>query len=459
MSGDGPPERVNPRESELYFLAGEEPGEVPPPDAEEEKIRPPRLCKSRNPRSPRTVRPEDAVERPRLTSRDRLLLLDAWTRSGLPGTEFGRLVGLSPHTLYGWRKKFEEEGPAGLEARKPGAPKGSRMPEETRRAVLMMKVSHPDWGVDRLHDMLLRTEGYQASAGAIALVLKEEGYVVEDVPTRKHPEKKVRRFERARPNQLWQTDLFTFLLKRENRRVYLVAFLDDHSRFVTGFGLHASSSGALVREAFEGAVANYGLPEEVLTDQGPQYYTWRGKSAFTKLLEKRGVKHLVARAKSPTTLGKIERYWGTLWRELVEAAVFRGLEEARVRIGHFMDFYNFHRTHQGIDGLVPADRFFSAAPEVRKTLEARVAANAESLAKDGVPRKPFYLTGRVGDETLSLHSEGEKVILTQSDGKREEVDLTAPGRRADPAPPGTSPLDGVIEDLGLSEEEEPGGGS
>ena len=42
----------------------------------------------------------------------------------------------------------------------------------------------------------------------------------------------------------------TFLLKRENRRLYVVAFLDDHSRFIVSFGVHASSTGALVREAF-----------------------------------------------------------------------------------------------------------------------------------------------------------------------------------------------------------------
>src|SRR4051812_12370810 len=64
---------------------------------------------------------------------------------------------------------------------------------------------------------------------------------------RPHPDK-MRRFERARPNQLWQTDLFTFVLKRQNRRLHLVGFMDDHSRFVVGYGLHASASGALVLE-------------------------------------------------------------------------------------------------------------------------------------------------------------------------------------------------------------------
>ncbi len=86
----------------------------------------------------------------------------------------------------------------------------------------------------------------------MARVLHEAGYVLEDVPTRPHPDH-VRSFERAKPNQLWQTDLFTFMLKRQNRRVYLVAFLDDHSRYIVGFGLHASQSTALVIEVFASA--------------------------------------------------------------------------------------------------------------------------------------------------------------------------------------------------------------
>ena len=55
----------------------------------------------------------------------------------------------------------------------------------------------------------------------------------------------------SRPNVLWQTDLFTFLLRREGRRVHLVAFLDDYSRFVVCYGLHASASGAMVREVLD----------------------------------------------------------------------------------------------------------------------------------------------------------------------------------------------------------------
>ncbi len=364
----------------------------------------------------------------------RLLVLDAWARSELTAGEFGRIAGISPHTLYAWRKRFEELGPAGLDEKRRGAPKGSRVPEATKRAILMLKEGHAEWGCERIHDMLMRSEGFAASAGAVARVLREAGYESEEQPTERH-EDKPREFERARPNQLWQSDLFTFLLKREGRRLYLVGFLDDHSRYMVGFGLYASSSGALVREVFEGAIANYGAPEEVLTDQGPQYHTWRGTSEFARLCARRGIRQLVARARHPQTLGKIERFWGTLWRECVERAVFQGLEDARKRIGLYIDYYNFQRTHQGLEGLVPADRYFSAAPQVLETLKKRVEANALDVARHGTPRQSVYLTGRVGEAGITLHGEGGKLVVQTTDGGRQEVDLTAPGRRA-PVPEG-----------------------
>lgn len=173
----------------------------------------------------RTV-PAEAARRRTLAAPERVLLLDAWMRSRLAASEFAALVGLSAATLYQWKKRFEARGPAGLEDGPRGRRGGSRLPEPVRRAIVMLKRAHPDWGQDRIHDVLLRSQGYGASPGAVARVLEEEGYVVEEAPTTPH-EAPVRRFERARPNELWQTDLFTFILKRENRRVHLVNFMDS----------------------------------------------------------------------------------------------------------------------------------------------------------------------------------------------------------------------------------------
>jgi transposase InsO family protein len=413
------------------------------------------------------------------TPEQRLLILDIWGRSELGATDFAPLVGMSAAALYKWKRLFEDHGPAGFEEKR-GAPAGSKLSEITRRTILLLKKTHPEWGQDRIHHELQRTQGLGASATAIARVLTEGGYVVEALPTRPHGAEP-KRFERARPGELWQTDLFTFRLPRQNHAVHAVVFLDDHSRFVVGYGLHTTASGALVREVFTAAIAAYGAPKEVLTDNGTQYVTWRGKSEFSRLCERRGIKHVVAKPRRPQTLGKTERLWATLWNECVEGAIFLDPQDARTRVGLFFDHYNFHRTHQGIDGSVPADRFFEAAPEVKATLAARVAKNALELAKHGVPRKPFYLTGRVGDVGISLHAEGEKVVLTREDGDRETVDLRAPGRRSespgvlqlpepvaptvsltslpgldearDELPPGASPLDGAFDALDRSLDE------
>ena len=408
-------------------------------------------------RGRRLVSPDEAA-RPVFNGEQRLLILDSWQRSGLPAGDFAPLVGISKHTLYLWKKQFAEQGPAGLIDHPRGAPRGSRLPELTKRTILLLKQTHPEWGCERISDMLFRGPALPASPSAVSRVLGEAGYRMEEVPTRPHPDH-VRSFERARPNQLWQSDLFTFVLKRQNRRVYLVAFQDDHSRFIVSYGLYASQSSALVLEVLRAGIDAYGPPEEILTDNGSQYVTWRGKSAFTKELERRGIRQIVARPQRPQTLGKIERFWGTLWRECLEAAVFTDLDDARRRIGLFLDYYNFQRAHSSLDGLVPADRFFGAASDVLRTLRARVAANALELARQGVPKTPFYVTGQVGGQGFSVHAEGERMILTRDGGTRQEVALTAPeesvaaasqtARAAEACPepvcPNGSPADGVAE--------------
>jgi hypothetical protein len=235
--------------------------------------------------------------------------------------------------------------------------------------------------------------------------------------------------------------------------------MDDHSRFIVGYGLHATQSAALVIEVFRSAVASHGIPEEVLTDNGTQYVTWRGKSAFSKECEARGIRQIVARPRHPQTLGKIERFWGSLWRECVKGAVFIDLDDARTRIGHWIDHYNFKRVHSGIDGLVPADRFFGAAPEVKKAIRERVAENALEIAQKGVPKSPFYLAGNVDGKPFSLSAEGERILLRREGEKPEEIDLGARKPEEEAAkelPPPACPEGVVGGGGGYEEPPEPG---
>jgi transposase len=178
-------------------------------DEASEPERPPRLLTGRRKGSVYRRAPlEPQIAGQGLSGGQRLLILDAWRRSELTAGEFGKIAGVTAATLYAWRRRFEALGPAGLDEKKRGAPSGTRVPEATRRAILMMKGEHEDWGCDRIHDMLMRSDGFMASAGAVAKVLREAGYESEGRKSEPHPDKP-REFERAKPNQLWQTDLFT----------------------------------------------------------------------------------------------------------------------------------------------------------------------------------------------------------------------------------------------------------
>jgi hypothetical protein len=125
---------------------------------------------------------------------------------------------------------------------------------------------------------------------------------------------------------------------------------------------------------------------------------------------------------------------------------------------------------------VPADRYFGAAAEVLKTLKARVAANALELARHGVPKQPLYLTGQVGGQPVSIHAEGERVIVTGPQGGRQEVDLSVSRSKQElPEPvcpagavasgfvdegepaPGASPLDDGLRRIAESFGAEQGG--
>jgi len=55
-----------------------------------------------------------------------------------------------------------------------------------------------------------------------------------------------------------------------------------------------------------------------------------------------------------------------------------------------------------------------------------------------LPKAPFYLTGQAGGQPFSVHAEGERMILTNADG-RQEIDLLPPQ-----AAPTAAELSGIV---------------
>ena len=392
------------------------------------------FCRSRG-ISPTTVRTwqRNAVEpgeqsparkrRASYTAEQRRAAVEAYQRSGRGCRDFAQLWGVSPWTLVQWQRRYEAEGPKGLEPRyRGGSGRPRTIPAEVREKIARTKRRFPAFGLRKVRDWLLRFEGIGVSTGTVRSALEERG--VEGAPpvrARRRVRKAVRRFERARPMQLWQSDLTSYVLTRHSARVYLVVFLDDQSRYVVAWSLCTHAKTEMVQECLLDGIARFGKPEEVLTDQGPQYYSWRGKSAFQKLLDREGIRHVVARTHHPQTLGKCERLWKTVGEELWERARPQDLAEARERLAHYFRHYNHFRPHQGIEGLVPADRFFGAEDALRRTLEAQMAANELKLALDLPPRQPVYLFGQIGERQVSLVGERGRLVVHTEDGAVQEL--------------------------------------
>ena len=336
--------------------------------------------------------------------------------------DVAKAFGVSAAAVAKWMKRFKEAGPAGLESRRAvtNAARRKAANPVKHEQVVALKREHEDWGSRRISDILARFEALGVSEQQVRRILHDEG-LVETPKLAKPREHEPRRFERATPNQLWQSDIFTFRLRRAER-LYVCVFMDDHSRFIVGHALAHHQKSGLVMEALERGLAAYGQPAEVLTDNGRQYTVWRGKTEFEETLHRMGIDHIRSRPQHPQTLGKVERFWKTLWDEFLGRTVFAHAVDAQYRLEHFLSHYNFQRPHQALDGLVPADRFFKAAAHVRAEIERAVQANELRLALEQPPRKPFYVVGQLGDQRLSI-SASENGLDVHLGDKSEHIPL------------------------------------
>ena len=358
--------------------------------------------------------------------KERIQAVEAFYKSGMTKQHFAKTWGVGYSTLQKWVTHYEDEGPQALEraSLRAGAKKRGRkgIPQALRDEIIAAKRENPQFGLRKVRGFLNRFRGVDAAPNTISRTLKEENIATPPVRRRRRrSSKRVRRFERAKPMQLWQTDITYFSLTKHQQRCYLTVFLDDNSRYVVGWRLGLQQTGEFVMEALLDGIQRFGRPEEVLTDQGKQYFAWRGKTKFEKLLRKHGIKHVVARSHHPQTVGKCERLWKTIGDEFWERVGPLDLDEARERLQHFINHYNHFRPNQGIDNMVPADRFFGAASDVRSAIEKALSDNEIRLATGQAPRAPTFLVGQIGGKAISMHGEHGKIIVNMPGDAPKEI--------------------------------------
>ena len=269
--------------------------------------------------------------------------------------------------IYRWRKQLQEKGLVGLEDGRSQNRGAKPIPEWKRKKALAVKETDPGFGPSQIRNQL-RREGVTISIESIRNILKDAGFEV----GQRHAQKKdYIRFEASRPLELVQIDIAEFYIHKQ--KVYLVLLLDDYSRFLLSFSLLEQCNMENIEEMVSSAISRYGKMERILSDRGFVFHGWRGINAFERFLEEMDIYHIHTSPYHPETIGKIEAVNKSIQKELIRQVEFASIADAREKITEWIWRYNYHRVHQGLDGLcVPADRFHGWLEEVERGLSKLV---------------------------------------------------------------------------------------
>lgn len=159
------------------------------------------------------------------------------------------------------------------------------------------------------------------------------------------------RWQRKHPNSLWQMDLSDQKIKGK----YCFAVIDDCSRYCIGLSALNSTSTNIIIQILDVLFKIHGKPREILTDNGSVFGSKSKHSKFDRALNRRGIRHIRTAIHSPTTSGKIERFFQTLDREF--AFCSKDAELFRMRYNHF-------RPHASLEKKCPADVYFDFARQI-----------------------------------------------------------------------------------------------
>ncbi|MDZ7681627.1 MAG: IS481 family transposase [Fodinibius sp.] len=283
-----------------------------------------------------------------------------------------RRFGISRPTGYKWLRRWRQEGKPGLadRCRRPHH-SPNKTPEHIEAVIIQARRRFPGWGGRKLRRWIRNkiddgTFGLSVEQlpvpSTITRILDRHNLLGNPSETRRN--KTYKRFERDRPNQLWQLDFKGEFPLMGGPLCYPLTLVDDHSRFCVLLEACRNQQRETVQQLLETAFRRYGLPKAILLDNGPPwgagigwradgpYYT--GLTAWLMLL---GINVIYARPGQPQTKGKNERFNGTLQAELLEWRQFSGWPEVNQSFTRWRRIYNTERPHEALDMEVPAQHF------------------------------------------------------------------------------------------------------
>jgi len=292
----------------------------------------------------------------RYPASEKLEIIHLVERSHLPVQRTLDKLGIPTTTFYRWYDRYQAFDEAGLEDRNCGPGRvWNRIPNDIRGQIFELALDEPELSPRELAVTFTDRKGYFVSEASVYRLLKAHdlitspAFVVIKAADEFHD-------KTTAPNQLWQTDLNVIGWGW----FYLSTILDDFSRYIIAWKLCTTMRAEGVTDTLMLALQASGCGKaevvhkpRLLSDNGSSYIA----GDLAVWLKRQGIDHIRGTPNHPQTQGKIERWHQTLKScVLLENYYLPGDLEATV--GAFVERYNYHRYHERIANLTPADVYF-----------------------------------------------------------------------------------------------------
>lgn len=263
-----------------------------------------------------------------------------------------KTLGCSSRTVRRHIKKFLRHGPEGLVDHRHS--NNQKLTPKDEKKIVGVKKEGP-WRSARKIKDLLNLKVHRATVWRVEVKHGVNHLNYEQI-------KPIRRFVAKHPNDLWQADIMGRIkFPKDLGVLYLVATIDDHSRFILAGRWFRKQTKINVFRVWYHALCHHGLPKAMLQDRGSQYKAHKGQSDYQFYAKVLGID--LKYANKAQTKGKIERFWRFVQRDFVrENLDVESVEELNRRFFVWQRWYNFQHKSNGLgmEGRTPGEVYHSS---------------------------------------------------------------------------------------------------
>ena len=339
-------------------------------------------------------------------------------------SDLSREFDVRPKTIHKWVKRFREEGAVGLfdRSRRPHH-SPNRISGEIERRIIELRMEY-GWGGRNLSDLLAQ-DGIEVSPATVDRVIVRNGLIREEDRQRTA----LRRFEREKPNELWQMD-FKGEYRLPGGRCTPFSIIDDCSRFsIELHGLRSTGYEQVSKRLIQ-CFKKYGVPDAILMDHGAPWYATKhpnGLSRIMILLIKQGIRPVLSSVGHPQTQGKVERFHRTLHRHLSWRGIPQEFNAMCSELARFRHIYNEIKPHDSLDRKTPAACYHPCSRKYKSSPPAWVYPS-EATVKKLTPQGTLHWKGRlyfvseaIPDERVWVRELDHRLIIVYRDFMVREI--------------------------------------